>query len=360
MFGQGLSAEQSALKQKLLTQPPAAVIALSERSARHGKPSPIDIETVVNADFDGDGSFRYFVALFDTKRSGSSGFLRVFKEQGGEFVVAGDQDSASEVGGYDVQIELVDVNNDGIAEVKVNSMSHDGQDQYFSLFTWTGSGLHDMTGNTVGSGSLEDIDGDAILEIVASNPRNEGFDIYKLVGNTYQFLKTVKQDPSGLTGPDGNLNYVRSFCKDLDPNQFSLADIKRALGNQKEPGGEVVHLSFGKLQKVRGGPVSVNQMDSTTIMINPSLRPLRVSISSPKGRKQHDEEMKVGACHDEHGTVSVELSRSSFLRLLPRLQPTAPLAAGDKVQFRISAKLKDGTPVGAVFTAHISGDSGDR
>ena len=49
----------------------------------------------------------------------------------------------------------------------------------------------------------------------------------------------------------------------------------------------------------------------------------------------------------------VEVSRRDFLKNLQRLKLDGPLAAGDTVEVKLRAKLRDGTPLSATFTAAI-------
>ncbi|HLH05886.1 MAG TPA: hypothetical protein VKW78_01475 [Terriglobales bacterium] len=56
------------------------------------------------------------------------------------------------------------------------------------------------------------------------------------------------------------------------------------------------------------------------------------------------------------GRIVVEVPRTEFLRGLARLNLYGPPKPGDKIQVRLNAKLKDGTPVGANFQAVIVGE----
>jgi hypothetical protein len=367
VFGQNLTPEQIQLQQQLVALPPPPILQVSQKLAARGKPHSISVPLVLNADLDGSGAFRYFIALFAIEDD-PGGFVRVFKQQDGSLEVAGDQDVDRQVGGWGVEMELVDVDGDGIPEVKVTSISHDARDQYFSLFSWTGSSLHDMVGNVVGNGALEDIDGDGIMEIFTSSPGGNGFDIFKLSGNTYRYLKTVPQDPSGLSRPDGKLNYVRALCNALDPDRFPLPEIRRALAGKpkdtEDEDGDKVQLTFGGLERVNSGPVPVEKVDTTTVAVAPRLTPIRVSIRPARAEDRerergHDRDKdRDEICEKDHDRISVEIERTDFLKALQRLHLDGPLAAGDSVEVRLTARLKDGTPVGAVFTAKIVADSG--
>jgi len=67
---QDLTADQIALKQKLLVQPPPGILKLSEKRASHQQPTAIDVPLVLNADLDGSGMFSYFIAFFTSNSSG--------------------------------------------------------------------------------------------------------------------------------------------------------------------------------------------------------------------------------------------------------------------------------------------------
>lgn len=338
------------LEKAMLAQPPGVIVSVSEKL----EPNPIHV-IFVNADLDGSGAFAYYVALFTTERI-PAGFLRVFKRQGSNLVVAGDQDVPGEVGGFSADLDLVDVNGDGIPEVEVTSLSADAQDQYFSLFSWTGSSLHDMVGDVVGNGDLEDIDHDGTSEIVVRNPDGKNYDILKLTGATYQFLKSVPEDPSGLRAANGALRYVRAFCTVLDPDRFSQADIRESSASKDKKGkGGVVTLRFGGLRQFDGTQVTVDEIDTTTLVAGANVPILRVSVD-PQARIDKEDRRETCRQQSSAGRVSVEVPRREFLRKLQALQFDAPLTAGDKVELKISGKLKDRTPISAIFKIRIVPD----
>lgn len=160
------------LKAKLLTMQPPAMVALAQRlTAGHFHHTPEQIDVMfVRADLDGSGKFIFVVAFFFTAQGGHHGYLRVFRQDNGVLTVAGDEENpGTPSGGGPANIELVDVNGDGIPEIKVEGTGLSGAHTSFTLFAWTGSSLHLMTANDVDTGdaSLVDIDGDGQLEIVA-------------------------------------------------------------------------------------------------------------------------------------------------------------------------------------------------
>jgi len=191
LLSQGLTQEQ--IRQKLLAQPPQLIVYRLQKLKPRWTPAvKVDF---IRADLDGSESSSYFIAYY-TLEDDTGGFLRVFKRDGNNLIVAGDQDTKQEIGDYMPSLVLIDVNNDGIPEVKVTSVSESNQEDYFSLFMWMGSSLHDMLGGRVLSGDFVDIDNDGILEIVDMRSDGKGFDIYKLSGNAYRFSKTVADDPN--------------------------------------------------------------------------------------------------------------------------------------------------------------------
>src|SRR5262249_50604891 len=153
LLGQELTNSQ--IKQKLLEQPPQAILALAQKEGAPGSPAAIDV-AFAKADLNGDGSFNYLIALYMLDRDG--GVLRVFKIKDGDLIVAGEQAGRRYAGGYGTQFDLIDVNGDGIPEVMVTFHTASGRDELFNLFIWTGSSLQDMLGTRVESGSLVDID----------------------------------------------------------------------------------------------------------------------------------------------------------------------------------------------------------
>jgi hypothetical protein len=354
--GMGLSAQTSLpevqIQQLLLAQPPQAVVHVSHKLAVNGVDDPI-IVSFVNADLDGSGSFQFFVALYTTEQT-NGGFLRVFRQGNDALVVAGDQDTSRPVGGYSAALNLIDVNGDGVPEIEVDSTSADGQSHSFSLFLWTGSGLHDMVGSSVENGSFTDLDRDGVLEILISQPGSGGVDVFKLVDRDYQFLKSFSGDPTGLTGPDGNIVMIRAFCKDIEPGDFSVTQVKHAREDRGHDRDDAVLLRFGRLEQVNGPQVDVDQVDLASILLNPHLTPQRAVVHRV-GNKREDEREKDGSqgCRDDISTVDVRISRRDFLRSLQRLQPQAPLQAGNKIEIPLSGRLRDGRPLSAIFSVRI-------
>lgn len=227
------------IRQRLLSQPPASAVTVAQRMAKDGVPLPIEVDWI-KADLDGSGRFQFLIALF-TAQGEVAGYLRVFQQQGGNLLFKGDTEKPEEVGGYSAQMFLVDVNDDGIPEVEVNSISHDGRDHYFSLFSWTGSSLHNMFGEDVMNGELADIDGDGISEIILSQNGGQAFEVYKLLGGDYRLDKTVMTDPTGVSSAGGNLNLALALCSALAPDKFPLNEIRQALDPGQQNGSDAVH-----------------------------------------------------------------------------------------------------------------------
>ncbi len=201
------------IKQQLLAQPPQAIVNLAQKISTPHEPENIDAQ-YVRADFDRSGKFRYIVAYYFSTTS-DSGFLRVFKQEGTNLVLAGDEEDPSrQVGGFEwcTHLLLVDVNGDGVPEIEMTSLTSDGQQELIDLFSWTGSTLHNMLPDTLDIGDLEDLDNNGIMEFVSPNDSGSGYDIYKLSGDDYTLWKTVPDDPSGFISPDGKITLVRPFC----------------------------------------------------------------------------------------------------------------------------------------------------
>lgn len=367
-----ISLTAAQIQQQLQAQPPQAITYQFQKAAAHGLNLPIEVKQYVQADFDGTGAFNYIVALYGLgNRDGS--YLRAFKVQGNSLVLAGDEEDHRGVGGYGAVLTLIDLQGNGTPTVMVTAHSSGSPvEEFFNLYAWTGSSLHNMLPNLTSYGNLVDLNGDGVLEIVypplcGDNGCSSGYDVYQLVGNEYKFWKNFAQDPSGQTGANGQIQYVRAFCTRLEPHRFRLDEITDALhhhgaGNNDDRNG-TVKLKFGGLDRVNVGPVDVNLVDTTSILVAPNLTPVRVRVFSV-GEKDQDHDQgaddKNDVCHKmDSGRILVEVSREDFLRGLQRLHLTGPLAAGDHIEVKLTAKLKDGTPVGATLTAKIVGTDRD-
>jgi hypothetical protein len=358
------------IQQQLLAQPPQAITYQFQKAAAHGLSVPIEVKQYVEADFDGTGAFNYIVALYGLSDQ-DGGYLRAFKLQGNTLVLAGDEEDHRGVGGYGAALTLIDLKGDGTPTIMV--AGHSGAspvEEFFNLYAWTGSSLHNMLPNLTSYGNLVDVDGDGVLEIVypplcGSDGCSSGYDVYKLVGNTYKFSKTVAQDPTGLTGSNGQANYVRAFCAKLSPRHFSVGELsegkKNGPGGQEDHGDGLVHLRFGGLQQVNGTTIDVGQVDTSTIVIAPHLLPVHVSVHRGDDRGDGDDEKDQNdTCRKmDNGRILVDVARSQFLNGLQKLHLNGPLSAGDEVEVKLTAKLRDGSPVGAVFKVSIVGNGQD-
>ena len=362
------------IQQQLLAQPPQAIAYQSQKAAAHGLNLAVEVKQYVQADFGGRGAFNYIVALYGLSGI-DGGYLRVFKVQGNNLILAGDEEDHGSVGGYGANVQLIDVNGDGIPEIEVTGMQASGRYELLpDLYSWTGSSLHNMLSAVKEeSGELIDIDRDGVLEVVGhpvcdvnseGSPANcgTGYNVYKLAGSNYQFFKTFAQDPTGMTGANGHSNYVRAFCTKITPRHFSVGELSEGKKNgpseQEDHGDSFVQLRFGGLQQVNGTMVDVGQVDTSTIVIAPQLFLVHVSVH--RGDDADDEKDQNDTCRKvDNGRVLVDVGRSQFLNGLQKLHLNGPLAAGDEVEVKLTAKLRDGSPVGAVFKASIVGSGQD-
>src|SRR5712664_357885 len=350
-----------ALKAQLLTSPPAAVLDLAKRVSPRDHTVPIDVQ-FLHADFDGGGKFQYIVAFFFTAEGGRAGFLRVFKQNGTAVQVVGDEEAGDSNGGAAARLELIDVNDDGIPEIKLTGTGLSGAHSSFDLFLWTGTSLHCMTnGVNTEDANLADADGDGQLEVISvpyidvnavERAPYTGFGIYKLQGTDYKFERDSALDPTGNFDATGNSTAIR-FQTRTEPDHFSLEQVQRAVKRGDADDEDVVHVVIRHLRAPGNKPVTVDQIDPSTIVLDRNTRPLRTRIVSGRTEDQK------GGDEGQGLVLRAEFSRAALLRRLPRQDLTKPLAPGDKVGIRIRAKLKDGRTARGGVSVTISGD-GDR
>jgi hypothetical protein len=374
LFVLPLAAQQpadDALKAQLLASPPAAVLDLAKRVSPRDHNVPIDVQ-FLRADLDGSGKFQYIVAFFFTAEVSQDGFLRVFKQNGTALQVVGDEEAGDSNGGAFARLELVDVNDDGIPEIKVTGTGASGAHSSFDLFLWTGSSLHCMTkGVDTDDAYLADVDGDGQLEVISvpyidvnavERAPYTGFGIYKLQGSDYKFERDSGLDPTGDFDGTGNITVIR-FHTRTEPDHFSLEQVQRAVKRGDGDDQDVVHIVIRHLRAPGNKPVTVDQIDPSTIVLDHSIRPLRVRLV--RGEVNHnegdaDEGDKRGRNDDgdeRQGTVlRAEFSRQAVLQRLPRQDLTKPLGKGDKVGIAIRAKLKDGRTARGSVNVTIAGE----
>ena len=95
-------------------------------------------------------------------------------------------------------------------------------------------------------------------------------------------------------------------------------------------------------------------MDTGTIFLGTNIRPTSVSI-----RSATKQDVNADRAPDKPASLTyvleLEFARADILKWLPKLKLTAPLAAGDKLELKVRAKLKDGTRVSAVNSVTIQG-----
>jgi hypothetical protein len=361
LFALPAAAQQSAddvLKAQLLTSPPAAVLDLAKRVSPRDHNVSIDVK-FVHADLDGSGQFQYIVAFFFTAETSQDGFLRVFRQTATGLQVVGDEDGANASGGNSATLELIDVNGDGIPEVKVSGSGLSGAHSSFDLFFWTGSSLHCMTNSAdTDDAYLADVDGDGQLEIIGPpytdlsnfdpNQSFTGFGIYKAQGTDYQFERDSVLDPTGGLDAAGHIASLR-FKTRLEPDRFSLEQVQRAVKRAGGDDEDAVHLTIRQLLDAANQPVSVDQIDPSTIVLDRNTHPLRVRLS--RGESDDDDHER-----NDGSFLHAEFSRTAFLRRLPLQDLTKPLAKGDKVALNVTAKLKDGRTARGSMNVKVGGD----
>ncbi len=289
-------AGDAAIKQQLLAQPPAALVELGTKLPNESL--SVDF---LRADLDGSGKFQFFIALYSL--NGDGVFLRVFRQEGSQLTLVGEQEDKDPHGGWGTHASLVDIDGDGIPELDLAGTEANGRQTFHEYMVWTGTSLHAAI-VYVADARLEDIDGDGILELISGNGDGT-FNIYKFQGTNFVLSQTVNHDPQGIVGSDGKAHFVRSFLNALHPHAFSLAEVRVAKRDDKDRDDE----------------------------------------DGDKGKVK----VIMGKLKDLDGKINI-------LHLLPKLKLTAPLAAGDKLKLITHGKLKDGRPVSAVDSAVIRGD----
>jgi len=362
----------AALKEQLLTMQPPAMIALAQSVMKHRlnhTPVPIDVK-FVRADLSGSGQFNYIVAFFFTAQGGQHGYLRVFQENNGVLTVAGEQeDRGFPIGGAQAGIELVDVNGDGIPEVKVEGIGFSGAHTGFSLFLWTGSSLHLLTPNSVDAedASLVDIDGDGQLEIVRgpyvdfNDPDSRAaaplgpWDIYKLSGDKYVLSTTSGADPRGLRDTNGALSLVRVFSKRMEPGKFPLAEIHEAQTGQGDDDGRVV-LILGNLRAMSGSSVSIEEINLDSLRLGQGLRPVTTKFTAHDGDADKDTDKRDSEQADTGPLLKAFFARRAVLAYLPQAQLDKPLAPGDTLTLPVRGKMKNGAGLSGTVTVKIVGE----
>ncbi len=352
------------IKQQLLAQPPQAIVNLAQKIASPDEPETVDAQ-YVRADFDRSGKFQYIVAYYFSTTS-NAGFLRVFKEQGTNLVLAGDEDDPNrQVGGFNssTQLHLVDVNGDGVPEIEVTSWTADGQQELISLFSWTGSDLHNMLPGIMDIGNLEDLDNDGIMELVRPSDSGSGYDIYTLSGDDYTLWKTVPEDPSGLTAPDGTIIDAYADCSVAQPARFPAAAVRAAYLGRAPHSHDYVRLWFGHFHQISGNILDIRQVDTTTIFVGTHLVPAHIDITYPRQEdRDRDKDSWDSKCRDgKSPMLLLEFPRSEFLKELQLITLDHPLKAGDEVTVSLSGHMKNGGPaINGAVGVKITGDRDDR
>ncbi len=342
--------ESDTIKRQLLTQLPPVLADLVHRFP--DEPASVDF---LRADLDGSGNFQYLVAFY-SQESSAGVFLRVFKQEGSQLQLVGEQDDTAPHGGFATRLSLVDINADGIPEILLESTEANGRQIFDELMVWTGRSLHSAI-SYLPDASPEDIDSDGILELISHN-ENGTYNIYKFNGTDFKLLATVDHDPDGAFAADGKPHIVRAFLKKLRPSRFALEEIRNANrkdndnipSSKRADSGERVRFIIGNLRDLKGNAIPVDQIDTNTLVFVRNLHPLASSIRAA-GNDDDGDNRKPNL-----SVLELEFARVDFLRLLPHLKLTAPLASGDKLTLLLFGKLRNGDRISASTSVTISGD----
>jgi hypothetical protein len=154
---------------------------------------------------------------------------------------------------------------------------------------------------------------------------------------------------------------VRSFCKNVEPDRFSLAEIQRAKPGRSRDDEDTITFNFGGLGQVNGLAVDASLVDLTSIVLSPHVKPLHAVVHRKDGDGAHDHDDS-HVCREarDRGSVEAQVSRDELLNSLQLLQPQPPLQPGDQLRVILSARLSDGRPVSALFTVTVDGDRHHR
>jgi hypothetical protein len=351
-----------------------------------GEPLAIEIQ-YTGADLDGTGRFDFIVASFEV---GLLGTVEVFRVSQGKLALAGQLEGNPNLGGGRMEIELVDVEDNGKPEVAVRS--YGASDSYkLGIFQWTGISLRLLNPdssaqpNTFGGAALFDVDNDGVLELITpcaaswvtdpSKPplKDTPFGVYKFDGTAFKLAFTSPTDPTGQISPDGHNQSVFGDAR-MKSAHFQLAQIHEAAEGilpEKGDGNEGrLLVQLGNLSApadANPGPRSVNDLDLKSLILGRTIRPLRARIVSAD---DDAEEQVSSAEHDGEPNgpkparlrgpfVEANFSRQAVLRFLPRTQLSKALAPGDAVSIDVRGKMKNGAPVfGSVSVKIVGEDEG--
>jgi hypothetical protein len=352
-FVQRTEPPDPAIVQKLLAMPPQQIMNLSARLFPNMSPH-VSVD-YVKADLEGSGSFEYLVAFYSLEEY-PGGVLEILKVQNGSLLpLFIDSDTTS---GARIAIELIDANADGIPEVLVSTSGPSGYTTDSDLYKWTGSELASLipeNGRTT-QVSFVDLDGDGRLEMIASpdylppdGPNEEdgrgSYEIYSLEGGLYKFVRASEFDPITSVDAEGNSTEVDAPNLQLSPSQFPISQVG-ANAQSTISDNTPVHLFIRKLVGKGQVEVPLDQLDPSSIWIDPGIHPIQTQIVPDA------ESSTAGAV-----MLDIFLPRTTLLKRLQWLQPTAPLAVGDSIGLSFHARVKDGRTVTGAVSATIVGDS---
>lgn len=383
-----VASPQTDLKAKLRSFTPQEVIDEANRDRdMSGDPNVIQIP-FTRADLDGTGQFDFIVAGYYTLGQGT---LRVFRIIDGELRPVGGVEGNPNLDFGNMEIELVDVDNDGKPEVALESSGVTGAAYRLFVYRWTGHSLHLMNfGDTFRSAEFHDLDGNGILDLVTpssapnlkeqpSPPNFQGipYMVFKLKNGDYLLAFTSKTDPRGLITPQGDFHDISAHETRLHPDRFSLSDIQRAAREDErdrdDEGADVVVQLGNLLSYPDGAKPPATDLNLKSLILGRGIHPKHVQIRS-EGEQDDDRDTE-GRNNDERDRdarnkgaqkrfegsfLEVRFSREALLKFLPRVRFDKPIQPGDKLSVDLNGRMKNGVSMTASVVVHIADEKRDH